>query len=343
MTDIVLVTGAGGVGKTTIAAGLAATAARAGRKTLVLTVDPARRLADALGLGGGIGNVPTPVPGSELLFAAMLDARSSWETIAKRHTDPETADRLIENRFFRAVADRFPAGQAYAAADELTSHSESEEFELIVVDTPPSGGGIEFFTAPKRIRRLVGGRVLKWLTGPQLPGSRALYRYTARPVLRVADTVLGGPLLEDVAEFLLDLRTTYDGVARRARTIERCLKTGSSVVVTTTDPTPIREAVRFFRELPDVATSPQLVIFNRSIPKSWSQLGDTGPANPLGENLRRWAAESRRQQDVQEEFADRYDAEGASVPWLVQAPTSLDSLLAMVDAGSDSLRRLIAD
>ena len=337
MTDAVLIAGAGGVGKTTIAAALGVTAAASGRSTLVLTVDPARRLAGALGLSA-IGNDPTPTPGTPLLSAAMLDASASWEAIVRRHADPETVERLISSRFFRAVADRFPAGQAYAAAEEMAAHIESGEFELVIVDTPPSAGGIDFFMAPARMRGLVGGRILKWLTGPRVPGRRALYSLTARPVLKVADTILGGPLLQDVAEFLLDLRTAYDGISRRAREVERHLRSSTTVVVTTADPTPVREAIRFFRELPEAASAPAAVVFNRALPLTWRSVSTPPPGPPhvadvLGVNLARWAAEAQRQADVRAEFLDRYGVEPTVMPWMTKSPTDLESLAQLIAAG----------
>jgi anion-transporting ArsA/GET3 family ATPase len=91
----------------------------------------------------------------------MLDAGASWDALVRRHADPASVDRLLASPYFRAVADRFPAGQAYAAAEEMSGHLESGRFDVVVVDTPPAGGGIDFFTAPGRIRTLVGGRVLR--------------------------------------------------------------------------------------------------------------------------------------------------------------------------------------
>ena len=147
MTRALLGAGAGGVGKTTLSAAFGVAAARHGQDTLVLTVDPARRLANALGLES-LGNTPTDVPGRPHLSAAMLDATASWEAIVRRHADPATVERLLASRFFRAVAERFPAGQSYAAAEEMAGHIDAGEFGLIVVDTPPSSGGIDFFTSP---------------------------------------------------------------------------------------------------------------------------------------------------------------------------------------------------
>ena len=151
MTDIVLVAGAGGVGKTTLAAGIGVAAAREGRRTLVLTVDPARRLATALGLKK-LSNVAHPNPDLDTLWAAMLDAGASWEAIARRHAPPEVAERLVASPFFDAIARQFPAGAAYAAAEEMAEQVENGAWDLVVVDTPPSSGGIDFLTAPAQMR-----------------------------------------------------------------------------------------------------------------------------------------------------------------------------------------------
>jgi len=336
-----LVTGAGGVGKTTISAALGIAAAGAGVRTLVLTVDPARRLADALGVEH-LGNDPTPVQGAPRLWAAMLDVTASWEAIIHRHTDPEVAERLEDNAFFRAIADRFPAAQAYAAGEQLAEYLEAGAWELVIVDTPPAGGGIDFYQAPGQMRELVGGRILRVLTGAGLPGRRALYRITARPVLRVADNVLGGALLQEFTEFLMDLRTLYDGLARRATNIEEYLRASTSLVVTTANPTPLREARRFFEELEAIASVPAAVVFNRALPNDWTRkdldlgrdLGADRASTVLRDNFRRWAAEARRQREAREEFAAHFKVPLATVPWAEHPPTTLDALAGLMDVSS---------
>ena len=156
-------------------------------------------------------------------------------------------------------------------------------WDLIVVDTPPAAGGLDFFLAPRRIRELVGGRILRWLTGARLPARRTLYRVTAKPVLRVADNVLGGPLLEEIAEFLLDLRTLYDGLASRARAIERRFSSAAVLVVATAGPTPLREARRFYEELPDLAIRPRGILFKQDASR---RVDRRRPRPPVGRTVR---------------------------------------------------------
>ncbi len=341
MTGTLVVTGAGGVGKTTLSAALAIAAASPDTRTLVMTVDPARRLADALELST-LDDKPAPVLDVPGLWAATLDVTTSWEAIVRRYSEPDVADRLMVNPFFRAIADRFPAAQSFAATETMSIFIESRHWDLIVVDTPPSAGGLDFYLAPARTADLVGGKLLHFLTGAQLPGRRFLYRFTARPMLKVADTVLGGQLLEDVAEFLLDLRTMYDALTARAHTMQRYLQEATTVVVTTADSAPVAEVVRFFEDLTDIDVRPKAIMLNRALPPVWAdaalepipRIADPAARAELRENLVNWGGEARRQAIAMDGLADRYDVPLIPVPWVPEPPTdatALDSLLEGVD------------
>ena len=318
MTRMLLVTGSGGVGKTTVAGALGLLAADRGLTTLVLTVDPARRLAQALGIDE-LHKDPHPV--TDRLEAAMLDPTASWESLVRRHADADTADRIVTSRFFRAIADRFPAGQAYAAADDAARLVEAGEHDLVVVDTPPFGGGADFYAAPGQIRDLVAGRALRILTGPPIPGRRALFGVTARPALRLADRVLGGPLLEDLGSFLVDLRTAYDGIRRRARDVEATIEAATPIIVTTPDPGPASEAHTLLDRRHGTEAR---VVVNRMLPASWIGHGDPD-GDVHDRNLARWAAEALRHRSVAESLV----AAGGTVVavgWRSEAPTSLVAL-----------------
>lgn len=330
MTRTILVTGAGGVGKTTFSAALAVRASLEGVRTLVVTVDPARRLAATLG-AHDLGDEPQPHTEQDHLWAAMLDSEASWRAVAMRHADPEVATRLADNEFFRAASEHFPASQSYAAADQAATFVQARVWDLVIVDTPPSGG-IDFFTAPAQMADLVGGRLLRWITGGPLPGRRFFYDRAARPMLRIADTILGSDLLQRVSEFLLDLRTTYDGVARRGREIEAVLQEAATLVVTTADPAPVGEAVRFYRQLPEVASTPAAVVFNRALPTEWARVRpDPDLPVELGRIAEQWSAETLRQADAREEFSARYGARVATVPWRAIPPTNLAGLAGLMD------------
>lgn len=338
MTTTIIVTGAGGVGKTTLSAAIACTFAERDERTLVLTIDPAKRLADALGIPE-LSDEPHPVAGLPGMSAAMLDVSASWEAIIHRYAEPEVGDRLLVNPYFRAIADRFPAAQAYAAGERMAEYIESKSYDVIVVDTPPSGGGIDFFRAPATTGDLISGKLLKWLTGASMPGRNLLYRITARPFLRMADAALGGPMLSEIADFLIDLRTMYDALSNRSLTIERYLREAHTIIATTADPTPIHETRRFFRELGDFELHPDAIVFNRTLPPEWISDADK-PIRGIDDaalralakaNLRAWASEARRQKDAAGELAARYSTPLFHVPWVTPPPSSLDELRAMID------------
>jgi anion-transporting ArsA/GET3 family ATPase len=338
VTTTIIVTGAGGVGKTTLSAAIACTFAARDERTLVLTIDPAKRLADALGIPE-LSDEPQPVAGLPGMSAAMLDVSASWEAIIHRYAEPEVGDRLLVNPYFRAIADRFPAAQAYAAGERMAEYIESKVYDVIVVDTPPSGGGIDFFRAPATTGDLISGKLLKWLTGASMPGRNLLYRITARPFLRMADAALGGPMLSEIADFLIDLRTMYDALSNRSLTIERYLREAHTIIATTADPTPIHETRRFFRELGDFELHPDAIVFNRTLPPEWISDADK-PIRGIDDaalralakaNLRAWASEARRQKDAAGELAARYSTPLFRVPWVTPPPSSLDELRAMID------------
>lgn len=340
MTATIIVTGAGGVGKTTLSAALAASLASRGHSTLVLTIDPAKRLADALGLRE-LDDTPTQIEGSDHMWAAMLDASASWEAIIHRYADPEVGERLLANPYFRAIADRFPAAQSYAAGERMAEYIEMKRFDAIVVDTPPSGGGIDFYQAPAMANDLISGKLLKWLTGSNLPGRGIIYRFTAKPILRIADSVLGGPMLSEVTDFLLDIRTMYDTISVRSRTIEAYLKGATTIIATTADPTPIRETRRFFSELDVIDIKPSAILFNRKLPADWVDAAEA-PIRTVEDpalralaktNLRSWGAEARRQSDAALEISARYHVPVHEVPWTTPAPQSLEALKDLI-AGS---------
>lgn len=334
--EIIIVTGAGGVGKTTLSAGIAAVIAQRPARTLVITVDPARRLADALGItmADRTTNRPTLVPDAGQLDAVMLDVTASWEAITRRHASPEVADRLADNPYFRAVADRFPAAQSYAAGEQVAEFAQSGNWDVLVVDTPPAEGGIDFFMAPRHMRELVGGRLVRWLTGARIPGRRMFYRTAARPVLRLADSLLGSALLEDIADFLLDLRSLYDGLAARAAAIDRLFGQAKVLVATTDSPGAMREANRFFASLPEIDVSPDALIFNRALPDSWITArgpnGTGAEAAALRENMARWSIEARRNRDARREMAARLAVPMATVPWLQRPPTDITGLADLI-------------
>jgi anion-transporting ArsA/GET3 family ATPase len=263
--EIVVFCGSGGVGKTSVAAAAALGATvRLGGKVLVLTVDPARRLATALGLDG-IGNMARRVPPEALkaagldargeLWAAQLDTKQSWDDLVLRHAkDEETAYRILENRLYHNLTARFVQSHDYIAMERLFEIHSSGQYDLIVIDTPPTRNAIDFLEAPARMADFFGGRLLRWLTLPYRVGGKRgsrMINVASRPFYQIADRILGSKFLQDIAEFFLNFQSMYDGFVARARAVERLLhdRRTTFAVVTTLEAAPLHEAEDFSQAL----------------------------------------------------------------------------------------------
>ncbi|MGH8989946.1 MAG: ArsA family ATPase [Acidimicrobiia bacterium] len=295
--EIVIFCGPGGVGKTSVAAAAAAgAAARLGGKVLVVTVDPARRLADALGVTG-LGNREREVPADRLvaaglpmrgsLWAAMLDTKQSWDDLVLRHApDEETAYRILENRLYDNITARFVQSHDYIAMERLHEIHRSGVYDLIVVDTPPSRNAIDFIEAPRRMAEFFGSRLLKWLTMPYRLGGRRgarMVNLASRPFYQVADRILGSQFLEDIAEFFLNFQSMYDGFVERARAVERLLRDRRTtfVVVSTLEPAPVREAEYFVSALAERHLHLGALVLNKTLPGYYLDAGGEATARTL--------------------------------------------------------------
>ena len=216
----VIVCGSGGVGKTSTAAAVGLVAARAGDRVLVITVDPARRLAQALGIDpSGHGSVA--VEGAGSLTVRMLDTKAGWDALIRRHArDAATAERVLRNPLYDNITSRFVNSHDYIAMEQVNELSTSPDFDLVVVDTPPSRNGLDLLFAPQRMREFFGGRLLRWLT---FPYRNRLAAVATKPFLMVADRLLGAQFLGDVAEFFVLLQSMEKGFVARADEVERLL------------------------------------------------------------------------------------------------------------------------
>src|SRR4051794_10486777 len=289
--EIVIHCGSGGVGKTTTAAAAAAQAAiHLGGKVLVLTVDPAKRLANALGLEQ-FGNVETRVPAEAFaaanveprgeLWAAMLDTKQSWDDLIKRHApDAKTRDAILANPLYQNLMGRFVQSHDYIAMERLYELHSTGTYDLIVVDTPPTRNAIDFLEAPARMADFFSSRFLRWLT---MPARSRVVNYASRPFYTVADRILGSQFLEDIAEFFLLFQSMYDGFVERARAVTRVLEDRRTtfVVVSTLEFAPVREAEFFIRELRKRDLHLGAIVLNKVLPSYFLDRDATATAKRM--------------------------------------------------------------
>jgi anion-transporting ArsA/GET3 family ATPase len=280
--EILVFCGSGGVGKTSTAAAAAlAAATEFEARVLVVTIDPAKRLANALGLES-FGNVERRIPDDVLaaagirprgqLYAAMLDTKRSWDDLVLRHApNEETAYRILDNRMYHNVTSRFVQSHDYIAMERLYDIHATGSYDLIVIDTPPTRNAIDFLDAPKRMADFFGGRLLRWLTMPYRIGGRRgarMINLAGKPFYQMADRVLGGQFLQDIAEFFLNFETMYSGFIERAQAVERLLhdRRTTFAVVTTLEGAPLREAEFFCEELTARGYHLGALVLNKTLP-----------------------------------------------------------------------------
>jgi anion-transporting ArsA/GET3 family ATPase len=255
-TRIIVCCGSGGVGKTTAAAAIGLRAAERGRHVVVLTVDPARRLAQAMGLTY-LDNTPRPVDAGlssgGSLHAMMLDMKRTFDEIVEAHADPDRAAQILANPFYQSLSSSFAGTQEYMAMEKLGQLHRTDEWDLIVVDTPPSRSALDFLDAPERLGRFLDGRLIRLLTAPAKPGRAYLKMLNAgfSLVTGTLTKVLGGQVLKDMQTFVTAFDTMFGGFRERAEATYRLLQTpGTSfIVVAAPEPDALREASYFVERL----------------------------------------------------------------------------------------------
>ncbi|RBM19614.1 ArsA family ATPase [Streptomyces sp. PT12] len=258
---IVVCCGSGGVGKTTTAAALGLRAAERGRRAVVLTIDPARRLAQSMGLTE-LDNVPRPVPGADRsaggeLFAMMLDMKRTFDEIVEAHSDPARARAILDNPFYQSLSAGFAGTQEYMAMEKLGQLAARGAWDLIVVDTPPSRSALDFLDAPQRLGSFLDGRFIRVLMGPAKAGGRAGRKVMSLGMAGLSlftgtlGKVLGTALLRDVQTFVAAMDTMFGGFRARADATYRLLQAGGTafLVVAAPERDALREAAYFVDRL----------------------------------------------------------------------------------------------
>lgn len=255
-TRIVVCCGSGGVGKTTTAAALGLRAAERGRKVVVLTIDPARRLAQSMGIDS-LDNTPRRVKGVEgsgELHAMMLDMKRTFDEIVEAHADGERATAILNNPFYQSLSAGFAGTQEYMAMEKLGQLRARDEWDLIVVDTPPSRSALDFLDAPKRLGSFLDGRLIRLLTAPAKLGGRAGMKFLNVGMSMMTGTLgklLGGQLLKDVQTFVSAMDTTFGGFRTRADATYKLLQAPGTafLVVAAPERDALREAAYFVQRL----------------------------------------------------------------------------------------------
>ena len=238
---VYVICGSGGVGKTTTSAALAVRLAQAGARTLVLTIDPARRLADALGIGT-IGNATQRVegiPGAAALDAMMLDAKQTFDALVTRHArTSEARDRILRNRIYTFVSTRLPGVHEYMAMEKLHELATTGRWDAIVLDTPPSAHALDFLAAPARMANLMDEGVMRWLVLPTTRGGWRMLERGSELLAGVLNSMLGERTIGDIAEFFSAFQGLWDGFRERSNAVRALLAAPSTRFLLVTTPAP---------------------------------------------------------------------------------------------------------
>jgi anion-transporting ArsA/GET3 family ATPase len=252
--QIIVCCGSGGVGKTTTAASLALRAAERGRRTMVLTIDPARRLAQSMGLTE-LDNTPRAVAGVEgSLDAMMLDMKRTFDEIVLTHAEPAKAEQILANPFYQALSSSFAGTQEYMAMEKLGQLKASGDYDLIVVDTPPTRSALDFLDAPERLTTFLDGRLIKVLLAPAKAGGKAYLKVVTvgfNVFTSAITKIIGASVLQDVSQFVAALETMFGGFRERAQATYDLLKDPGTafVVVAAPERDALREAAYFVERL----------------------------------------------------------------------------------------------
>ena len=269
--NVVVCCGTGGVGKTSVAATLGILSARMGQRTVVVTVDPARRLASALGLdtndqGNEIHAVP--LSGGASMDVVMLDAQAMFDGLVRSEApSPEQAAAILGNPMYRSIAGALGGTQEYMAAELLHQLLDSDRYDMVIVDTPPSRHALDLLDAPTRITRLLDNRLIRLLMVPARTTLRAAGG-ALDAVLRSLGRVVGGPVLADAVAFLRSFDGMEEGFRERSRVVDAILASPATAYLLVTSPQaePVQEAMRFVTELERRNRAVSAVVVNRVAP-----------------------------------------------------------------------------
>ncbi len=270
--EVIVCAGSGGVGKTTTAAAIGLYGARQGRRTVVLTIDPARRLADALGVGTLHADEESVVEtqGKGSLSVMMLDQKSAWDALVNRHApSEEVRDRVLANRFYQHLSQTFAGSQEYMAIEQLCELQSSGRYDLIVIDTPPTRHALDFLEAPRRLADFLDRQVIKWFVRPYFSAGWATMRFmnrTASFLLRRLEDATGVSVLVEISDFFTAMSGLFEGFQERVDRVYKMLqaKETAFVLVASPEEQVLCEAEYFCGKMAELHMPLRAVVFNRT-------------------------------------------------------------------------------
>ncbi|TMB13088.1 MAG: ArsA family ATPase [Deltaproteobacteria bacterium] len=275
---IVCCVGSGGVGKTTTAAALALSAAMEGKRALVLTIDPARRLANSLGLKA-LGNAETRIDAAHFadakltargeMWAMMLNLKRSWDELVRRNArTAEQAQAILDNKLYQTLSTAMAGSLEYIAMEKVLELYSSGRFDVVVLDTPPTSNALDFLHAPDRVLDVLDNNAMRIVLGPMLKAGKLGLRLLAAPsglVLRTLARFTGSDFLRDLAAFMMAFEGMYEGFKERAANVKALLSSPQTGFVLVTSPNPLttQEALFFHRALERDGIRTAAVVVNR--------------------------------------------------------------------------------
>lgn len=282
MTEILICVGSGGVGKTTVAASLGVLAAMEGKKVLVLTIDPARRLATTLGIENTTD--VTRVPGQKFkgeLFASVIDHKKTFdEFILRAAKKSESAEKILKNRLYQQLSTNLSGSQEFSSLEKLYSCYESGLYDLIVLDTPPTKHAMDFLNAPQKLSTLFNDNVAKWFRDPQSKKGGflgSLLQTGTKQVLKILESLTGSSFIHELSEFFVNIEQWQTQLQARTTAVQRMLVSSQTTfcLVTSFDSAKLKEAEYFAREIRKGGYHLKTLVLNRSFPV-WLNVSEKG-------------------------------------------------------------------
>jgi len=342
---ILIVGGSGGVGKTSVSAALGLAAARAGHRTLVLTIDPARRLAAALGLDGigpdaeevnvSLEQAGISVPGE--LHAMMLDVRNTLDQAVERYApSTERRDRILNNRMYQNIAGRLSGSQEYAAMQQLESIASSGDFDRIILDTPPTTQALDFLTAPERLQAFFDSNLIRIFLTFSGRAGRGFFRVTD-VLFRTLERLTGAQVIRDITEFFEVAESILEPFSAQAARAQRLLRARQTafIVVTGANPHQLRAAAGFSSTLAEMGMRVGDIVVNRwrvPIEQDVPEVPEAIASDALADRVSYWGAALEQLTQVQTRAIDTLAADSGhlSIIRVPEMPGSIHSLQGLV-------------